>query len=46
MLWANLFGTLWARTMEYRAPCCSIGVFVDDKTLRSRTREGLTQCII
>jgi hypothetical protein len=38
VLWANICGTLWARTIDREAPNCRFGVFVDDKTLRARTR--------
>ena len=40
MLWANVFGTLWARTMSNKAPNAKIGVFVDDKTITARSRDG------
>ena len=38
MCWANLFGALWCRVIELDTPRVSFGVFVDDKTVRARSK--------
>ena len=45
IVWANLLGALWAKTLSMRTPEVGKTIFVDDKSIRTHSREDFEKAI-
>lgn len=45
IMWANIVGALWSKILTSRAPDAAKNISVDDKSIRTQTREGFVNAL-